>query len=285
MTPGNSPRPLGVEDPDAAATTRTRLPVVVIGAGPVGLAAAAHLLDRGLEPLVLEAGPQVGANIAQWRHVRLFSPGAWPWTRSARACSIRPAGLARTPMRCPPAPTCCSSVWLTGDQWRGDDLADARGLRVGAHQVLAATGFRPDHSIAAELRLALEPALESPTALGPLIDPNVHTCGTVPAHGMAELAHPEPGYVVVGMKSYGRAPTFLLATGYQQVRSVVAILAGDEGDAATRHGAQEPPAAAVCAVNRTLLARAVTSLPSPRAAMAAPDSGTAADWSATSCCA
>jgi cation diffusion facilitator CzcD-associated flavoprotein CzcO len=74
MTPGNSPRPLGVEDPDAAATTHTRLPVVVIGAGPVGLAAAAHLLDRGLEPLVLEAGPQVGANIAQWRHVRLFSP-------------------------------------------------------------------------------------------------------------------------------------------------------------------------------------------------------------------
>jgi hypothetical protein len=212
-----------------------------------------------------------------------------PWCLALDPVSTRlldQAGwVGPDPDALPTAPTCCSSVWLTGDQWRGDDLADARGLRVGAHQVVAATGFRPDHSIAAELRLALEPALESPTALGPLIDPNVHTCGTVPAHGMAELAHPEPGYVVVGMKSYGRAPTFLLATGYQQVRSVVAILAGDEGDAATRHGAQEPPAAAVCAVNRTLLARAVTSLPSPRAAMAAPDSGTAADWSATSCCA
>jgi hypothetical protein len=98
-----------------------------------------------------------------------------------------------------------SQVWLTGDQWGGDDLADIRSLRVAAHQVIAATGFRPDHSVAAELRLALEPALESAAALGPLIDPNVHTCGTVPAHGMAELAHPEPGYVVVGMKSYGRA--------------------------------------------------------------------------------
>jgi hypothetical protein len=120
--------------------------------------------------------------------------------------------------------------------------------------VVAATGFRPDHSIAAELRLALEPALESPAALGPLIDPNVHTCGTVPAHGMAELAHPEPGYVIVGMKSYGRAPTFLLATGYQQVRSVVAALAGDHAGAA--HRDQGPPAAPPCASNRNLLARA-----------------------------
>ena len=120
--------------------------------------------------------------------------------------------------------------------------------------MIAATGFRPDHGIAAELRLALEPALESPTALGPLIDPNVHTCGTVPAHGIAELAHPEPGYVVVGMKSYGRAPTFLLATGYQQVRSVVAALAGDQAGAARRD--QGPPAAAMCARNRDLLASA-----------------------------
>src|SRR5919204_773653 len=72
--PPNRSQPVWVDDPDAPPTARTRLPVVVIGAGPVGLAAAAHLLDRGLEPLVLEAGPQVGASIAQWRHVRLFSP-------------------------------------------------------------------------------------------------------------------------------------------------------------------------------------------------------------------
>ena len=49
----------------------TRLPVVVIGAGPVGLAAAAHLLERGLEPLVLEAGDGPGAAVAAWGHVRL----------------------------------------------------------------------------------------------------------------------------------------------------------------------------------------------------------------------
>ena len=74
MTRTNGIHPLAIEDPDAAPGARSGLPVVVIGAGPVGLAAAAHLLDRGLEPLVLEAGPQVGANVAQWGHVRLFSP-------------------------------------------------------------------------------------------------------------------------------------------------------------------------------------------------------------------
>ena len=56
------------------ASKNRHLPVVVIGAGPVGLAAAAHLLERGLQPLVLEAGPTVGAAVAQWAHVRLFSP-------------------------------------------------------------------------------------------------------------------------------------------------------------------------------------------------------------------
>jgi cation diffusion facilitator CzcD-associated flavoprotein CzcO len=450
--PPDSSQPTWVDDPDAVPTARTRLPVVVIGAGPVGLAAAAHLLDRGLEPLVLEAGPQVGTNIAQWRHVRLFSP----WCLALDPVSVRlldhagwrgpdpdalPTGadllehylgpLAALPalasrirlhttvvavarhdldkVRSPgrdqlpflvrirdrdghvrdlqaravvdasgtwtqPNPLGASGlpalgeadasaqiayglpdilgrdrdryagrrtvvvgaghsaatsllaladlqqqasgtqvVWavrsatprplvgkgsaevdelpargrlatdlaalvedgrielvsgfrihtveragdrvrLVGDQLLDDDLADAQLLQVEADQVIAATGFRPDHSIAAELRLGLEPALESATALAPLIDPNVHTCGTVPAHGIAELAHPEPGYVVVGMKSYGRAPTFLLATGSQQVRSVVAALAGDPAGAARRD--QGPPAAALCASNRDLLARA-----------------------------
>ncbi len=64
-----------------------------------------------------------------------------------------------------------------------------------------------------------------------MIDPNVHSCGSVPPHGAAELAHPEPGFYIVGAKSYGRAPTFLLATGYEQVRSVVAELAGDHAAA------------------------------------------------------
>ena len=79
----------------------------------------------------------------------------------------------------------------------------------------------------AELRLDLDPGLEAPRALGPLIDPAFHSCGTVPPHGHRDLAHPEPGFYVVGMKSYGRAPTFLITTGNEQVRTVVAALAGD----------------------------------------------------------
>jgi hypothetical protein len=75
--------------------------------------------------------------------------------------------------------------------------------------------------------LGLDPSVEAPTALAPLIDPNVHSCGSVPPHGEAELRHPEAGFYVVGMKSYGRAPTFLMLTGYEQVRSVVAAIAGD----------------------------------------------------------
>ena len=478
--------PFAIEDPDAAPSARTGLPVVVIGAGPVGLAAAAHLLDRGLEPLVLEAGSQVGANIAQWRHVRLFSPwclaldpvsvrllgqagwtgpdpdalptgadllehylqplaalpalasrirlnttvvavarqdldkvrspgrdqlpflvrvrdrdgrladlqaravldasGTWtqpnplgasglpalgePETASQIAYGLPDIGgrdrnryagrrtvvvgaghsaatsllaLAELQRQAPgtevlwavrsatPRPLVGKGsaeadelpargrlatdlaalveagrielvsgfrihrvepagdrVRLAGDQMLGDDVLQAQDLAVEADAVIAATGFRPDHAIAAELRLALEPGLESAAALGPLIDPNVHTCGTVPAHGIAELTHPEPGYVIVGMKSYGRAPTFLLATGYQQVRSVVAALAGDHAGAARRD--QGPPAAVMCAVNRDLLASAqrrrqlVPSVPGASSGTTAALGGRAADWSDATCC-
>ena len=485
MTSSSGDRRLAVEDPDAAPSARTGFPVVVIGAGPVGLAAAAHLLDRGLEPLVLEAGAQVGANIAQWRHVRLFSPwclaldpvsvrlleragwtgpdpdalptggdllehylkplsalpalarrirlnttvvavarldldkvrspgrdqrpfqvrvrdghgrladlrvravidasGTWTQPNPLGASGLPALGephagariayglpdvlgrdrgryagrrtvvvgaghsaatsllaLAELQLQAPgteivwavrstsPRPLvgrgsaeadelpargrlatdlaalvedgriavvtgfrihsvglASDRVRLVGDQLDDEELADASSVRVEADQVIAATGFRPDHSIAAELRLGLEPALESPIALGPLIDPNVHTCGTVPAHGIAELAHPEPGYVIVGMKSYGRAPTFLLATGYQQVRSVVAALAGDRAGASRRH--QGPPAAAMCAVNRDLLAtarsrRQPASVTGPTIRAAAVAVGSAADWGAATCC-
>jgi thioredoxin reductase len=420
--------------PAPAATARPRvrdqgrrhpdLPVVVVGAGPIGLAAAAHLLQRGQSPLVFEAAAEVGANVAQWRHVRLFSPWCYDldaaavrmleaagWTRppadelptgqelldryldplatlpalaphlhlGQRVTAIARRGMdkVRTPGReaepfvvrmqtadgqeaevqartvidasgtwNQPNPLGTSGLPAHGEGAVGDritgalsdilgvdrdrfagrrvvvvgaghsaatsllalaelqqqvpatevvwavradtprplvgkgeaDELPARGQlglelrrlvdasriqlvtgfqivainqvdgrlelvsqdpdrelvergRIATDLVVNATGFRPDHTIAGELRLALEPALESPAALGPLIDPNVHTCGTVPPHGVRELAHPEPGYYIVGMKSYGRAPTFLLATGYEQVRSVAAALVGDQAAA------------------------------------------------------
>jgi cation diffusion facilitator CzcD-associated flavoprotein CzcO len=396
----------------------SELPVVVVGAGPAGLAAAAHLLERGLEPLVLEAGPGAGAAVSQWGHVRLFSPwaelvdpaserllkeagwsrpdgdayptgGEWVASYLAPLAAVlgdrvrfgaRVVGVARrgrdrlvdagresepltvhvrtadgeervtaralidasgtwgTPnplggdglpaigeaaagdrisRRVPDASDPDDAAryggrhvvvagsghsaltalitltelaertpgtrvtWLlrrgsVGDAFGGgaDDQLPARGalgLRgraaveaghvnvvngfrtaeirpdgdrrltlvsdagvevTGVDEVVALTGFRPDLSWLSEVRLRLDPVLEAPEALAPLIDPNVHSCGSVPPHGVAELAHPEPGVFLVGMKSYGRAPTFLTLTGYEQVRSVVAKLAGDDEAAA-----------------------------------------------------
>ncbi|MFC7448930.1 NAD(P)-binding domain-containing protein [Rhodococcus daqingensis] len=106
-------------------------------------------------------------------------------------------------------------------------VADSGQRIEGVDRVVALTGFRPDLSWLSEIRLGLDPVLQAPVELAPLIDPNVHSCGTVYPHGVRELSHPEPGVYLVGMKSYGRAPTFLAMTGYEQVRSIAAHLAGD----------------------------------------------------------
>ena len=62
-----------------------KLPVAIIGGGPVGLAAAAHLLERGERPLLFEAGSTIGASVLEWRHVRMFSP----WEFNVDAASVR----------------------------------------------------------------------------------------------------------------------------------------------------------------------------------------------------
>jgi hypothetical protein len=104
---------------------------------------------------------------------------------------------------------------------------------VTADRVVNATGFRPNLDMLREIRLDLDEVVEAPRRLAPLIDPNVHSCGTVEPHGFAELKQPETNFFVAGMKSYGRAPTFLLATGYEQVRSIVAWLDNDIAAAST----------------------------------------------------
>ena len=394
--------------------------VAIVGAGPVGLAAAAHALERGLEPIVLEAGPSAGHAVRAWGHVRMFSPWeynvdkaaarlltaegwntpdpqAYPTgeelvarylvplaTRTAlqkrirmssRVMAISRAGLDKVKSRgrasapfeiryrngkgaerlqadavidasgtwSSPNPAGSNGLTAVGETelapqinygmpdvlgrersryagksvavlgaghsaigtlidlvrlkedapetivtWllRGNspekafggganDKLAARGelgsafarlvaekrigievgfgvshlsekdgrLRIGAgssccgrhvlvDELVVATGFRPDLSALAELRLGLDPALDCPIALAPLIDPNEHSCGTVRPHGARELAHPESGFYIAGMKSYGRAPTFLMLTGYEQVRSIVADIAGDTEAAA-----------------------------------------------------
>lgn len=152
---------------------------------------------------------------------------------------------------------------------------------VEADAIVNATGFRPNLDMLRELRLQLDEVVEAPAKLAPLIDPNLHSCGTVYPHGVEELAHPEPNFFVAGMKSYGRAPTFLLLTGYEQVRSIADELAGNA--AAARQVQLVLPETGVCS----------TTQPNPDGTVAESDScatdsgcGTTATAAATtsSCC-
>ncbi|MGX4772824.1 NAD(P)-binding domain-containing protein [Bradyrhizobium guangdongense] len=417
--------------------------VAIIGAGPVGLAAAAHVLERKMSPIVLEAGPEAAHAIRQWQHVQLFSPWEYNVDKAA-ARLLAPTGwnspdpqsyptggelidryldplATRTPLReairtssrvtaisragfdkartkgreqapfeifyqngkgpevlradavidvsgtwFSPNPAGGNGLPAIGERERADRIAygmpDVRGAdraryagktvavlgaghsalgtlidlvrladevpgtqaiwllrgadpakafgggrndklaargelgsafaalvaagRIGvetgfgvthlsesegrlvisagearsvmADELVVSTGFRPDLSFLSELRLRLDPAIEAPAALAPLIDPNEHSCGTVRPHGARELAHDEPGFYLAGMKSYGRAPTFLMMTGYEQVRSIVADIAGDKEAAArvelvlpetgvcTRGGVESAAAAGCC---------------------------------------
>jgi hypothetical protein len=394
--------------------------VAIIGAGPVGLAAAAHVMERGMTPIVLEAGPEAGHSIRQWQHVQLFSPWEYDVDKAA-ARLLAPTGwnspdphayptgaelleryldplATKTPLKdriltsskvtgvsrqgfdrlkskgregapfelryrntqfpdglgestvradavidvsgtwSTPNPAGANGLSAIGEKdacakiaygmpdvlgaeraryagmtvavlgsghaaigtltdlatlkaqvpateviWllRGDNPAKAFGggandkltargelgsafaalvaagkikvepafptthvsiagerLRIAAgsaccgrsvvaDELVVATGFRPDFSFLSEIRLRLDPAIEAPVALAPLIDPNEHSCGTVRPHGARELVQDDTGFYLAGIKSYGRAPTFLLITGYEQVRSIAADIAGD----------------------------------------------------------
>lgn len=395
-----------------SSSPRSELPVAIIGAGPVGLAAAAHLHECGLPFVILEAGAEPGAAMREWGHVRLFSPWRYNIDKAARRLledtgwqapdpdalptggeivdrylapltahmairphlrlnarvtalgrkgmdKVRSEGRAERPFEIRladgtsldaaavidasgtwtapnpmgagglPAPgeaDCADHiaygipdvldraradyagrrtlvvgsghsafnvlldlldlkdaepgteiVWAvrrdTGDALFGGGTADALpargdlGIRTRAamesgrltllrpysvravsrngdsldidgvldgaddhrqvDRIVVATGFRPQLDMLREVRLGLDPWLEAVNDLAPLIDPNLHSCGTVRPHGVRELSHPEPDFFIAGMKSYGRAPTFLMTTGYEQVRSIAASLAGD----------------------------------------------------------
>src|SRR5471030_923634 len=77
--------------------TPENLPVAIIGGGPVGLAAAAHAVVRGLPVKVYEAGATVGANLIDWGHVRVFTP--WELNIDAAARTL----LERNGWTAPPA--------------------------------------------------------------------------------------------------------------------------------------------------------------------------------------
>jgi hypothetical protein len=198
--------------------------VLVVGGGH---SAANALLD--LHRLATEAGPARilwatrSANLA-----RIFGGGAADELPARGELGAGLRRLVESRRIELVAGFAVTSVRRTGEQVfvEGEDAA-GHGEIGPVDRIVVATGQRPDLGMTRELRLELDPWLESTRALGPLIDPNVHSCGSVPPHGHRELTHPEPGFYTIGVKSYGRAPTFLLLTGYEQARSVVAAIAGD----------------------------------------------------------
>ncbi len=87
--------------------------------------------------------------------------------------------------------------------------------------IVAATGFRPDTALSRELQVSLCYATEGTLPLAAqLLGETGGDCLAVGSFGVDSLRHPEPGYFVLGMKSYGRASDFLIRTGYEQVTSV-----------------------------------------------------------------
>ncbi|MEP3889460.1 MAG: NAD(P)-binding domain-containing protein [Hellea sp.] len=108
---------------------------------------------------------------------------------------------------------------------------DGKDQFLEVDRIVVTAGFRPDLAMLREIRLDLDDVVEAPTLLAPMIDPNLHSCGTVRPHGVVELSHTDKNFFIVGMKAYGRAPTFLMKTGYEQVRSIADELAGNHDKA------------------------------------------------------
>src|SRR3546814_16160170 len=86
------------------------------------------------------------------------------------------------------APFAVDRLTTTDDETEVEATLAGRPFSLKVDRIVVATGFRPDLSFLGELRVALDPAVEAPTVLAPLIDPHLHTCGTVPTHGISELA-------------------------------------------------------------------------------------------------
>lgn len=162
------------------------------------------------------------------------------------------------------APFKVQRIARAGDVLKVDAKLSGHAITIEADRIIVATGFRPDIELTRELRIALDPVVEAPPLLAPLIDPNFHSCGSVPAHGIDELSHPEKDFLIVGAKSYGRAPTFLMATGYEQVRSIADELAGDP--VAARKVQLSLPETGVCSTGNLLGGAATSSCCGPVAA-------------------
>ncbi|WP_108661901.1 NAD(P)-binding domain-containing protein [Acuticoccus kandeliae] len=205
--------------------------VLVVGSGHSAINAVLDLIRQKADA----PGTMILWALRHDRLARLFGGGADDQLAARGALGIAAREAVEAGDVRLLAPFAATAIHASGDGLTIEATHQGAPMTLAVDRAIVATGFRPDLALLREVRVGLDPVVEAPSALAPLIDPNLHSCGTVPPHGAAELAHPEPGLFIAGAKSYGRAPTFLMATGYEQVRSIAAHLAGDEVAARAVH--------------------------------------------------
>lgn len=225
----------------AARATYAGRTTLVVGAGHSAMNAVLDLVALGREA----AGTKILWAFRRPLGAVNFGGGAADGLSERGALGARAQGLVESGDVVALAPFLIDRIAAEGDGLVVSGRQGVRATTVRVDRMIVAAGFRPDLSFLREIRLSLDPVVEATPALAPLIDPNLHSCGTVRPHGEAELRQPESGFWMAGMKSYGRAPTFLMATGHEQVRSIVAAIAGDW--AAAREVRLELPETGVCA--------------------------------------
>ncbi len=94
-------------------------------------------------------------------------------------------------------------------------------------RIIGNVGYEPDNRIYRELQVHECYASMGPMNLAAALSKHAGgDCLSIPAQGANTLKTPEPGFFILGMKSYGRNPNFLLETGFGQVREVFTLVAG-----------------------------------------------------------
>lgn len=232
---------------------------LVIGAGHSAINAALDLMDLQEQ----EPGTRITWATRSGGIERVLGGGLNDQLPGRGRLGLRAAEAVQSRRVSFHSPFSVERIAAEGEALRVLGTEDGRPAELTVDRIVVATGFRPDLTPLSELRLSLDPSVEATPALAPLIDPNLHSCGTVRPHGVVELAHPERDFYIVGMKSYGRAPTFLMTTGYEQVRSVVAELAGDA--VAARQVHLKLPETGVCRTRSTIDATADACCAPPKA--------------------
>ncbi|HEX5031487.1 MAG TPA: FAD-dependent oxidoreductase [Candidatus Eisenbacteria bacterium] len=137
-----------------------------------------------------------------------------------------------------------SAPWLTRHsgahvvayERRGDRVRVALtdGSSLDVDRVLALVGYRPDLAMTRELQVHYCYASEGTMKLASAIlgAGAGGDCLAQVAHGPESLQNPEPDFFVLGAKSYGRNPQFLLSIGHQQVRDALQLMGSVQGTAA-----------------------------------------------------